>query len=197
MKTIEIDPQLRFDMQFAESRLRKAGELAPMFVIEGKAGATAVITAWRNDIEKAGMMTLISLLAVAEEASAISMMAESWMLKGDGAEDEIRRGIMPRESGKRIEVVSFYRGRRTPDGVRHRMALAEIKRGPGGIFAGLADPVIKPEGTDARTRGAMTRLLYEEQPSSASVREARRAIEAARRAYPDVMQVIPVHGRPT
>lgn len=173
--------QLRLDMQFAETMLMKTGEVAPLAVLHS--ADTVRMVPYETDVADtpAEFLQLVQLIAVAENAQAVSFMSEAWVAKvakepGEGAAAfQARTGtIRPSKSENRTETVYVaicYRDKETGE----RIAIGtvrEIERRANGKPAGLKPAEMGIEGWQGRA----FELMPEAPPTPVSQSAARAAL---------------------
>ncbi len=114
------------DLAHAEKTLLQDGHLAPLFIIIGEDGRSTVVPAiFSNQETKAHYFNLARLTAIAEDAEAVLIRTEAWVVVGE----DLAVGLSPSQSDRRIEVVSLAATARYGKKVIHRLSLREILRG--------------------------------------------------------------------
>lgn len=169
---------LEHGMEFAAARLADKGEIAPMATLHCPDGRINLIALdVSTDRTKETSLKFARLLAIADDAEAVTLIGEMWMrtltpYHGElDAEYEDRvAAVRPRDAEDRTEVVMVTVTYRDAAGtVRELSNSREILRGDDGTATGLAPPV-HPDADVLFSEGPMTKILPAERPS----REARR-----------------------
>jgi hypothetical protein len=182
--------RLAFDFKYAKDMLNKHGEVVAMFVVHCKSGDLKVVPAqWEDGEQKMTLQNAVAVMAVAEEAPAISFISEAWQRKLPKADDESEDQWLERASNlsdeqrealpaKEIVIVScVYR----ENGERHVIAAsAEIVRDGDGDVTGTVD-LGGDDGPEDMT-GPMVDILCPGEPTKEMIAEAKEimaTIEAA------------------
>jgi hypothetical protein len=182
--------RLAFDFRYAKDMLTKYGEVVSMFIVHCKGGDLKVVPAqWETGEQKMTLQNAVAVMAVAEEAPAISFISEAWQRHVPMADDESEDQWMERADNltdeqrealpaKEIVIVScVYR----ENGERHVIAAsAEMVRDADGDVTGTVDLGGK-DGPEGLT-GPMVDILCPGEPTKEMVAEAKQimaTIEAA------------------
>ena len=135
------------DLQFAEDRLKKFGEVRPLFVMHTRDDTVVCIsTGWADERERGAVLGTVALLCLAHDVKALSFISEAWLRMsprriGEGqAEYEARmNAVAPRNADDRIEIVSCMLAWTDADYERHGMgAMRGIERDAAGRAIGCA-----------------------------------------------------------
>lgn len=179
--------RLAFDFKYAKAMLMRCGEVSPMFVVHCKGGDLKVVSAtWEDSEQKHTLQSAVAVMAVAEEAQAISFLSEAWqrrvpmadgesedqwMDRADNLTDEQREALPATE----IVIVScVYR----ENGKRHVIAAsAEIVRDEDGDVTGMVD-LGGDDGPEGLV-GPMVEILSPEEPTQQMIARAREIMAAA------------------
>jgi hypothetical protein len=165
--------QVKLDIEFAEETLLKLGAVKPIFAIHNATGTLVIGTGWANDEDKERIAAFLRILCIAEDAIAVSFMAEAWMRATDRRPEEseddaiarARRSVSPRE------VIVAEVIWRDLDGVLHLLSEErEIERDADGRPSG-ATPL--PKFDAARSESRWADLLPPRSPTEAEKRAAR------------------------
>ena len=68
--------------QWAEKMMREQGEIANAVFVHGRQNTIIMPMAYTNNKEKAGFIELVGLVCRAEDARALSVITESWVVEG-------------------------------------------------------------------------------------------------------------------
>jgi hypothetical protein len=167
-----MDPKFqiafKIDRDFAETCIKRAGELAPMFVVHCRDGSIVpmIVTGFGDNRDGAYQMATVACIAY--DAVAISMIAESWMAREDKHDPS---GLSPgqRENKREVVAVSFA-ARDTK-----LMSIREILRAADGTISGLGDELVTAA---SHTEGRLYSVLPAVRPTKAQIRTAREMLDA-------------------
>jgi hypothetical protein len=170
----EAQAQLARDLAFAELALRRFGSIAPLFVIGTKPEPMVIAAPFRDEAEKAHTYGLIRLACIAHEAEWLCFMDEAWLVNLAPGEELL---VQPKDSDRRVEVVSIWLSYRDGDAVKHRAAFRGIERDADGKGTGLGaspfDPGAEP------TDGRVSRIFPQARPIAPEIAMARMALDAS------------------
>ena len=173
--------RLAYDFKYAKDMLKKYGDVQPMFVVHCKDGAMKVVFArWEDGEQKHTLQSAVVLMAVAEEAPAISFISEAWQRHMPIADDESEDQWMERANNltdeqrealpaKEIVICTCaYR----ENGERHVIAAsAEIMRDGDGDVTGTVD-LGGEDGPEDMT-GPMVEILCPYEPTKEMIAKAK------------------------
>jgi hypothetical protein len=164
----------RIESAAAERSLLDNGSLTSTFTVYGRDGRpTPVSGAWDDDGGKDGLFGLVSLIAIAEGAAAITWVSESWIVLGTPNLD-----LPPSNSERRQEVLlSAVVGRESDTGeVIHYASIRRMDRDFANKLFAFSDMELP---ADVEAQGRLVELLP---PEILTLADRRRARELIRRA---------------
>lgn len=175
MKQRLVDAFMK-DREFAATAIRSVGTVRITFVIRTHDGELEIFSP--VGVKRDEAYKMLRLFAVALDAEAVTVMSEAWALfndqrPGDSPEDHLV--VLPRDSERRIEVVTVMLA--TAD--EGRMSVREIKRDATGKITGLG-PERGPRHTVSikDMGGEIAHVVPRERPSVADRATARLFLEA-------------------
>jgi hypothetical protein len=194
--------RLAFDFRYAKDMLAKNGEVISMFIVHCKSGDLKIVPAmWDNGEQKKIVQNSVAVMAVAEEAPAISFISEAWQRKLPKADDESEDQWLERADNltdeqretlpaTEIVIVScVYR----ENGERHVIAAsAEIMRDDDGDVTGTVD--LGGDDGPLDLTGPMVEILCPGEPTKRMVAEAKQIMATIEAAGMIISQEVSRHG---
>jgi len=135
--------QVQWDMEYAKRQILADGSLDPIFIIHSADKSLAVAS--RVDPEsKRDFYTLMRALCIANDATALSCIAEAWLREVPqvpGEEQSMARAtdLLPSEAEDRKEVLISQTTYRDDAGRHSAVRSAEIERDWNGKITGFKD----------------------------------------------------------
>ena len=174
--------QLSRDVAFARSVMLTQGEVQPMFVLHSATESKVIGAAWENIEDKRRVRAFVAMLALADNAEALSFMAEGWSInrprlpgETEAAARKRFEGAVPSEAEDRVEILMVVNSYRDDAGERRtRGVMLEIIRDTEGKVTGLVERT--PEGGDAELEGPLANLLPAREPPAIVREEAKRTL---------------------
>ena len=165
MNTREARRQFNHDKAWAEKAIIKDGRLGPLVVVHGEGTIAPLAMTQFGSRETAWQIA--RLVATAQAAHAVVMIAESWTMPPGEAQGLVAAGLTPTQSGRRIECVSvamMYRD--DADECHSLLSIRPIERRASGKISGLGPEWSIPDGDDdAEAGGSFAAVLPDHRPN--------------------------------